>query len=151
MGDRSNITKFDRLVGEKTERPFGIALGRFSACQGNDVNFDFSCDFGFDRGRFPFLSPQGSAEPMLAVAGSNFLDGRGGCVEGNGRLLNGHGLLPVLVHGKQNVRSHDGSRRHPAGTYNLGELFALRRRQTHLVLLYRHNRIVLSIAQQRYN
>ena len=48
---------------------------------------------------------------------------------------------------KQVLRKRDGSRRHIAGLHNLSQLFALLCRQTHLVLLNRHNRIVLYVIQ----
>ena len=151
MRDRVYISQFDRLVGKKSQRPFGVALGRFPAGHGDDVRLDFSGDFRFDGGRLPLLPVHGSFESLLAVTGTDFLDCRGGSVESNCCFLNGHGLLSVLVYSKEDIGPQDGSGRHPARLHNLGQLPALGRSQTYLVLLYRHNRIVLSIAQQRYN
>lgn len=151
MRDRVYISQFDRFVGQKTERPFGVALGRFSAGHGDDVCFDISRDFGFDWRSLPLLPVYGGFEAFLAITGADLLDRRGGSVEGNGRFLNRHGLFSVFVYSKEDIGTQDSSGRHPAGLHNLGQLSAFRRRQTHLVLLYRHNRIVLSIAQQRNN
>ncbi|MBQ9463439.1 MAG: hypothetical protein IJU68_07275 [Bacteroidales bacterium] len=53
---------------------------------------------------------------VYLTTGLDFLDGRSRRIEGNGRLLNSLGLFSVLVHGKQIVRSHDGTRRHPAAS-----------------------------------
>ena len=151
MRDRVYIPQLDRLVGKETECPFGVALGRFSASHGDDVCLDISRDLGLDGRCLPLLPVHGCIQPFLPIAGTHLLDCRGGCVEGYGRFLNRHGLLPVLVYGKEDIGTQDGSGRHPAGLYNLGQLPALGRRQAHLVLLYRHNRIVLSIARQRYD
>ena len=151
MRDRVYISQFDRFVGKETECPFGVALGRFPAGHGDDVRLDISSDFRFDGGRLPLLPVHGGFEALLAVTGTDFLDCRGGSVESNCCFLNGHGLLSVLVYSKEYIGPQDRSGRHPARLHNLGQLPALGRSQTYLVLLYRHNRIVLSIAQQRYN
>lgn len=151
MRDRVDIAHLDRPVGKQAQCPFGVALGRFSARHGDDACLDISSDLRRNRRTLPLLSVHGGLQSTLAVTGANLLNRRGRCVEGNGCLLNRHGPLPVLVHGKENMGPQDGPGRHLARLHNLGQLPALGRRQAHLVLLYRHNRIVLSIAQQRYN
>ena len=151
MRDRVYIPQFDRFVGKETECPFGVALGWFPAGHGDDVRLDVPRNFGFDGWCLPLLPVHGSIQASLSITGADFLDCSGGSVEGDGCLLDGHGLLPVLVYGKEDIRPQDSPGWHLAGLHNLGQLPAFGRRQAHLVLQYRHNRIVLSIAQQRYN
>ena len=61
-----------------------------------------------------------------------------------------HGLFPILVHSQKNIGTEYCPRWHRSGLHNLGKLLALGRRQTYLVLLDRHIRIVLSWTQQSY-
>ena len=151
MRYRFYIPQFDRPVGKKTERPLGISLGRISAGESYDMGLDVSGNLGLYWRRLPFLSLDGCVESLLPITSPDVLDCSGRRVEGYGSLLHSHRLFPIPVHRKKDVGSQDGSRRHIAGLHNLGQLFALLCRQAHLVLLNRHNRIVLYVIQQRYN
>ncbi len=152
MRYRIYIPQLDRLVGKKTKCPFGISLGRFPTSQSDNMSLDLSRNFGFYRGRFPFLPQKSCFESLLSIAGSHILHCRSGCVERYSGFLDGHGFLSILVHGKKDIRPEDGSCWRASRLYNLGQLLAIRCRQTHLILLYRHNRIVLCLmTQQRYN
>lgn len=151
MRYRFYIPQFDRPVGKKTKRPLGISLGRISAGESYDVSLDVSGNLGLYWRRLPFLSLDGCVESLLPITSPDVLDCSGRRVEGYGSLLHSHRLFPIPVYREKDVGSQDGSRRHIAGLHNLGQLFALLCRQAHLVLLNRHNRIVLYVIQQRYN
>lgn len=151
MRYRFYIPQFDRPVGKKTERPLGISLGRISAGESYDMSLDVSGNLGLYWRRLPFLSLNGCVESLLPITSPDVLDCSGRRVEGYGSLLHSHRLFPIPVYREKDVGSQDGSRRHIAGLHNLGQLFALLCRQAHLVLLNRHNRIVLYVIQQRYN
>ena len=151
MRYRIDIPQFDRLVRKKTESPFGISLGRIAAGEGYDMSFDFSCDFCFHRWSFPFLPLNRCIESLFPIGGPDILYRSRRRVERNRSFLYSHRTFPILVHSKKNIGSKDSPCRHLAGLYNLGKLLALRCRQTYLVLLDRHNRIVLYVTQQRYN
>lgn len=151
MRYRIYIPQFDRLVGKKTKCPFGISLGRILTSQSYNMSLDLSRNFGFYRRRFPFLPQKSCLESLLSIAGPHILHCRGGCVERYSGFLDGHGFLSILVHGKKDIHPQDGSCWKSSRLYNPGQLLAIHCRQTHLVLLYRHNRIVLCMtAQQRY-
>lgn len=115
------------------------------------MGFDFSCDFCLNGWSLPLLPLKRCVEPPLPISSPDILNCSGRCVECNRSFLHGHGTFPVLVHRKKNIGPKDGPCRHLAGLYNLGKLLALRCRQTYLVLLDRHNRIVLYVTQQRYD
>ena len=151
MRYRFYIPQFDRPVGKKTKRPLGISLGRISAGESYDMSLDVSGNLGLYWRCLPFLSLNGCVESLLPITSPDVLDCSGRRVEGYSSLLHSHRLFPIPVHRKKDVGSQDGSRRHIAGLHNLGQLFALLCRQAHLVLLNRHNRIVLYVIQQRYN
>lgn len=151
MRYRFYIPQFDRPVGKKTKRPLGISLGRISAGESYDMSLDVSGNLGLYWRRLPFLSLNGCVESLLPITSPDVLDCSGRRVEGYGSLLHSHRLFPIPVYREKDVGSQDGSRRHIAGLHNLGQLFALLCRQAHLVLLNRHNRIVLYVIQQRYN
>ena len=140
------IPQFDRPVGKKTKRPLGISLGRISAGESYDMSLDVSGNLGLYWRRLPFLPLNGCVESLLPITSPDVLDCSGRRVEGYGSLLHSHVLFPIPVYREKDVGSQDGSRRHIAGLHNLGQLFAFLCRQAHLVLLNRHNRIVLYVV-----
>ena len=151
MRNRIYIPKFDRSVGKKAKSPFRISFRSFPARQSDDVRLHFSGHLCFDRRCLPLFAVQCCVESPLPIASPDILNCSGGCVECYGRFLDGHRFLSILVHSENDVRAQDCPGGHPAGLHYLGKSLALGCRQPYLLLLYRHYRIVLSVAQQRYD